>query len=496
MLLLAAVSAALISAPGVSYAQFGKSLLGAAANAAKGKAAEALTDGAMKELEKKFAGMVANEPLSDAAKANIVKKLSEMARPIVKKVVDAGMSGSLPNPADLVKTVLTEVMPRVPELVAAAKAESGGAVAVAPVQQPVPVQYAPPVQQSTPAPYAPQAQQTAPTQQASASLAAAAVAPVQPAKEKPKIAGCVYGAEDPSLNKAMTTRLIIALDNTGRYQAAENYKELFEQATDSQKSGTVYMNARHIKKLGEQFGVDYVCVAEITTVFGEKQVSAYILKVDASGIVAIGASDVPLKTLADLTSASEQIVEAMFKKAPLSADFGALNDARDGKTYKTVNIGGKVWMAENLNYQTASGSWCYYGNSDAGNCAKYGGRLYDWNTARSICPVGWHLSSRQEWDSMIATAGGSLVAGKKLKATSGWNGGGNGTNDFGFSATPGGFRANNGGFDSAGDGGNWWTAMEYGNPYGYARRISSYDDSADETYNYKEYGFSVRCVQD
>jgi len=103
-----------------------------------------------------------------------------------------------------------------------------------------------------------------------------------------------------------------------------------------------------------------------------------------------------------------------------------LTDKRDGKKYKTVIIGERTWMAENLNYE-ANGSKCYDNKPE--NCDKYG-RLYDWNTAKEACPSGWHLPSDEEWK--IDRYVGGKEAEKKLKSKSGWDEDGNGTDDFGF----------------------------------------------------------------
>jgi hypothetical protein len=120
--LLAVVMA--ITAPEVSYAQ-----LGGLGDKAKAKAVEKLTNEVMKELEKKFTEIVAKEPLSAAAKANIVQKLSEMSSPIVNNYINGATSGKLPNPAELSKTVLNDILPQVQGLATAALTEGGGGAA-------------------------------------------------------------------------------------------------------------------------------------------------------------------------------------------------------------------------------------------------------------------------------------------------------------------------------------------------------------------------------
>jgi uncharacterized protein (TIGR02145 family) len=170
---------------------------------------------------------------------------------------------------------------------------------------------------------------------------------------------------------------------------------------------------------------------------------------------------------------------------------GTFTDSRDGKTYKTVRIGNQTWMAENLNYATSIGSWCYDDNPE--NCEKYG-RLYDWETAKKVCPSGWHLPSDAEWTTLLNFVG--IDAGTKLKSTSGWSSGGNGNDSYGFSAFPGGVRTNHGNFSYIGDYGYWWSSAESSSTNVWRRLMSS---NTGRVYRYsspKAYGFSVRCLRD
>lgn len=88
--------------------------------------------------------------------------------------------------------------------------------------------------------------------------------------------------------------------------------------------------------------------------------------------------------------------------------YGAVKDPRDGQTYKTIRLGGKTWLAENMNYRTDQ-SWCY--GENPGNCRQYG-RLYSLEAAKEACSglgAGWHLPSAEDWRNMTRLFGGSSV---------------------------------------------------------------------------------------
>ena len=250
-----------------------------------------------------------------------------------------------------------------------------------------------------------------------------------------------------------------------------------------------------------------------------------VASVNFNGVKADEISDNLTVRIASVNGAPPQKARFSIAAMPFAEKAKPLADSRNGKKYNTVKIGGKTWMAENLNYQPKTGeSWCY---KDSGsNCDKYG-RLYDWSTARQVCPAGWHLPDKWEWKKLVASVnintGGK--AGTALKAKNGWDnpfqsdsdsGRGKGTDDYGFSAIPGGQRNDRKDRGNAyyhkGGYGYWWTDTEYGcvrsmgkdrsctYPYAYSWQISQYDDlnrnvGEDDNADKRD-GRSVRCVQD
>jgi uncharacterized protein (TIGR02145 family) len=166
-------------------------------------------------------------------------------------------------------------------------------------------------------------------------------------------------------------------------------------------------------------------------------------------------------------------------------------DSRDGKIYKCVTIATQTWMAENLVHETPGGSWCYKNKPSYGEMY---GRLYDWNTALAACPNGWHLPSKEEWAILANAVGGESIAGAKLKAATGWDEEGHGTDEYGFAALPGGLYRTS--FSNAGYTGYWWTASESYSDLAHYWSLSHLTDRTNWGNFSKSYGFSVRCVKD
>ena len=82
-----------------------------------------------------------------------------------------------------------------------------------------------------------------------------------------------------------------------------------------------------------------------------------------------------------------------------------------------------------------------------------------------------------------------------LKSTSGWNSSGNGTDAFAFSALPAGYRNDYGDYFYEGDNAYFWSSTEDNSKFA-CNMYLYYDDGNAYMYNYKYYGFSVRCLKD
>ena len=194
-----------------------------------------------------------------------------------------------------------------------------------------------------------------------------------------------------------------------------------------------------------------------------------------------------------VTNRNEADAKGITNFAKEVADEGNYLDIRDGQVYKTVKIGTQTWMAQNLNY-AAKGSICFEDEDE--NCAKYG-RLYDWEAAENVAPAGWRLPANDEWLKLLNFAGGWEKAGKKLKSADGWDGG-DGDDEYGFSALPGG-GVLDGQISGVGKYASWWSATKPdAGAGGFSIKWGMFYDKdrvEKRTVGKKDF-YSVRCVKD
>lgn len=205
--------------------------------------------------------------------------------------------------------------------------------------------------------------------------------------------------------------------------------------------------------------------------------------------------------------------EDCFAQNARAFKYGTVTDARDGESYRTVQIGEQVWMAENLRYN-AEGS--YAAGNDESNVKKYG-RLYTWTSAldiphefseqpssnniemyrkikednyQGIAPEGWHIPSLKELETLMSNLS-AKSDGSELRSKCFWQK--PGTDTLGFFALPAGYRFDNGSFCHFGRRTRFWCKDEYGSSNAY--RLSLTENSMDIEGVYRSDAISVRCVK-
>ncbi len=189
------------------------------------------------------------------------------------------------------------------------------------------------------------------------------------------------------------------------------------------------------------------------------------------------------------------IIISIFISTSLFSQTDTLVDTRNGNTYKTVQIGEQIWMAENLNFKTEK-SYCYKNNQK--NCETYG-RLYQYEIATKVCPDGWHLPSDQEWMELEVTLG--MAAADTAKGNT-WRGTNQGTQlleggKTGFNAKLGGYRNPPSNYFLEGMHTFFWTSTPTKNGYRmWYRQMIKGNPQILRHNQMQNWGMSVRCVKD
>lgn len=164
---------------------------------------------------------------------------------------------------------------------------------------------------------------------------------------------------------------------------------------------------------------------------------------------------------------------------------GSFQDESDGSIHNIIKIGDHVIMAENFSRKPIRGnSWPY--DEKEGNVVLYG-RLYDWEAAKSLAPKGWHLPSREEWESLQNFLGGdSKKVYEQLKA------GGS----SGFESLFGGERYARGAFNSLGASAHYWSSTAEDEKQVWQYKLGAYTETAGLEKADPNFAFSIRFFRD
>lgn len=189
----------------------------------------------------------------------------------------------------------------------------------------------------------------------------------------------------------------------------------------------------------------------------------------------------------------------------------------DHNVYKTVKIGTQIWMAENLkvtryndgsaiSFVPITADWVsldepgyssyYVQHNDYGML--YNFEVVDTTNGLNACPMGWHIPSNAEWDTLNNFLGGSSIAGGKMKQPGIFHWASpnqDANNTSGFSGLPGGYRKVNGFFTDIGSTCIWWSSSKYGMDAAFSWSIKSSDGTFTQSSEGIKRGHSIRCVK-
>lgn len=172
-----------------------------------------------------------------------------------------------------------------------------------------------------------------------------------------------------------------------------------DKAVDNSSSGTAPSSASSTKssasKEGDSQDTSVVHQQVVITDSGTVEGSTYI----SSGVFCwtegCEAKYASSSSAAPQSSEGKIVITESSSSAapPPVVEGNTLKDNRNGKSYKLQNAAGKLWMAENLNFETANSFCSTEGGEDY--CAKYG-RYYTYAAAQRACPEGWRLPTAAE----------------------------------------------------------------------------------------------------
>lgn len=284
--------------------------------------------------------------------------------------------------------------------------------------------------------------------------------------QQKKVAVYVIGQQS-GITKILGDQLVVAFAKSGNYEAVERTNSFLAELSKEQnyqRSGAV--NDNDIARLGIQFGVNYVCVADMSDVFGEKYISARLIDVETAVVLNAHNVSGKMSSMDDcLTMASEIATKLSGKTiAEQRKEELALHRISQAIAQGYIDLGlpsGTLWKNAN----------------EGGDAARF---TYD----EAVSKFGNNLPTYQQLRELID------------KCTWTWIGNGfrvTGSNSNSITLPASGFRFCDGGVGGVGTLGYYWLSTPADSDYAWFLYFDS--SEVDMLYDNRCAALSVRLVQ-
>ena len=132
--------------------------------------------------------------------------------------------------------------------------------------------------------------------------------------QQKKVAVYVTGQES-GINKVLGDQLVAGFAQSGKYIAIERTASfLAELGKEQNYQRTGAVDDNELSRLGKQFGVQLVCVADISDVFGQKYISARLIDVESAEVVNTSNTSSLLDSMDELLNVTNKLTKELTSK--------------------------------------------------------------------------------------------------------------------------------------------------------------------------------------
>ncbi len=132
--------------------------------------------------------------------------------------------------------------------------------------------------------------------------------------QQKKVAVYVTGQQS-GINKVLGDQLVAAFAKSGKYIAIERTASfLAELGKEQNYQRTGAVDDNELSRLGKQFGVQLVCVADVSDVFGEKYVSARLIDVESAEVANTSNANSKLDSMEELLKVTDKLAKELTAK--------------------------------------------------------------------------------------------------------------------------------------------------------------------------------------